>query len=152
MSRQLRHDSDALNRTVDLACKAPDAIPFIGDNRPFFGVIPPHHIHKAGFDAGSAAGAFIHINFNAGAHVLLQTLKRFIQGPAKFRIDFRKQHAKIAEFLHIVPGKPLNRDDRNRNARRQDKFRFSLRQTIAHPEARAMLEAVWNFPEDIAHQ
>jgi hypothetical protein len=50
---------DTLSRAVDLACKAPDAIPLIGNNRLLFGIVPPHHVYKTGFNAGSAAGTFI---------------------------------------------------------------------------------------------
>jgi hypothetical protein len=60
--------SHYIGRTVDLAHKAPDAIPLIGNNRLLFGVVPPDHIHKTGFDAGSTAGTFIQIDFNAGTH------------------------------------------------------------------------------------
>jgi hypothetical protein len=69
MFRHLRYHLDALNRAIDLAGKAPDAITFIGNNRHIPGNIPSHHIHKTGFDTGFAAGAFVSINFNIGTHV-----------------------------------------------------------------------------------
>jgi len=59
---------DALNRAVYLTRKTPDAIPLIRNNRLFFGIIPPHHIHKTRFDAGLAAGTFFCIDFNASTH------------------------------------------------------------------------------------
>jgi hypothetical protein len=69
MPRHLRYDIDALNRAVDFARKAPDAIPLIGNNRLLFNIVPPDYINKTGFDACSAASAFIQIHFNIGAHV-----------------------------------------------------------------------------------
>jgi len=69
----LRYDVDALGRAIDLARKTPDAILFIGNNRSLFGLVPPHHIDKAGFDAGLTTGAFFSIDFNAGTHGVSKT-------------------------------------------------------------------------------
>jgi hypothetical protein len=68
LSRHLRDDIDALSRAVDLARKAPDAIPLVGHCRLSFGIVPTDHVHETGFDAGSAAGTFIEIYFDLGTH------------------------------------------------------------------------------------
>jgi hypothetical protein len=57
-----------LNRTVDLAREAPDAVLFISNHRLLCGVIPSHHVYKTCFNAGFAAGAFFQIDFNVGTH------------------------------------------------------------------------------------
>jgi hypothetical protein len=69
----MRYDVYALSRAIDLTRKAPDAIPLIRNNRFLFNIVPPHHIHKTSFDAGLAAGAFISVNFNVGAHAPSKT-------------------------------------------------------------------------------
>lgn len=70
----VRYDLDALNRTVDLAGEAPDAVLLIGDHRLLFRIIPSQHIHKTCLDAGFTAGAFFKIDFNVGTHTA-STLK-----------------------------------------------------------------------------
>jgi hypothetical protein len=69
----VRNDIDALNRTVDLASEAPDAVLFISNHRPIFGIIPSYYIHKTCIDAGSAAGAFFKIDSNVGTHAASKT-------------------------------------------------------------------------------
>ena len=64
----MRCDTDALNRTVDLAGEAPDAVLLISNHRLPFGIIPSQYVYKTGFDTGFAAGAFFQIDFNVGAH------------------------------------------------------------------------------------
>jgi hypothetical protein len=67
------NDINALNRTIDLAGEAPDAVLFIGNHRLLLGIIPSHYIHKTRIDAGSAAGAFFKIDFNVGTHAASKT-------------------------------------------------------------------------------
>jgi hypothetical protein len=69
----LGYDVDAFSRAIDLAGKTPDAILFIRNNRHVSGLVPPHHIDKAGFDAGPTAGAFFSVDFNAGTHGVSKT-------------------------------------------------------------------------------
>jgi len=69
----MRYDINALNRTVDLACEAPDAVLLVSYHRLLFGFIPSHYVYKTCFDAGSAAGTFFQIDFNIGTHAASQT-------------------------------------------------------------------------------
>jgi hypothetical protein len=78
LSRHLRNDVDALSRTIDFARKAPDAIPFIRDNRFLFGVVPSHYIHKTSLNAGFTASTFIQINLDIGTHAPSKTEFRSI--------------------------------------------------------------------------
>jgi hypothetical protein len=73
LSRHLRYDLDALSRTIDFAGKTPDAIPFIRDNRLLFGLVPSHHIHKTGLNAGLTASTLIQIDLDIGTHVPSKT-------------------------------------------------------------------------------
>jgi hypothetical protein len=69
----MRYDTNTLNRTVDLAGEAPDAILLKSDLRLLFCVIPSHYVYKTCFDAGLAAYAFFQIDLNAGAHAASKT-------------------------------------------------------------------------------
>jgi hypothetical protein len=69
----MRDDVDALSRAVHFAGKAPDAVLLIGNPRLVLGIIPPQYVHKTGFDAGSAAGAFFIVDFNVGTHAASKT-------------------------------------------------------------------------------
>jgi hypothetical protein len=64
----LGYDVDTLGRAIDFARKTPDAIPLIRNDRPFLLLVPSHHIHKTGIDAGLAAGTLIEMNLNVGTH------------------------------------------------------------------------------------
>ena len=72
--------------------------------------------------------------------------------PTEFAVDLRKQNSKVAELMHIVPCETLNYRFRNSNARRQAQFRLACGHPIAHPEARAMFEAVWGLAKNVTHQ
>ena len=69
----MRYDINTLNRTVDLAGEAPDAVLLISNHRLIFGIIPPYYVYKTCFDAGFAAGAFFQIDFNVGTHAASKT-------------------------------------------------------------------------------
>lgn len=73
LTMHVRDDVNALNRTVDLAGEAPDAVPLIGNHRLLPGIIPSEHIHKTCIDAGFAAAAFFQINLNGGTHAASRT-------------------------------------------------------------------------------
>jgi len=62
------YDVNALSRTVNLACEAPDAILLVSNHRFASGIVPSHYVHKTGFETGFAAVAFFLIDFNAGTH------------------------------------------------------------------------------------
>jgi hypothetical protein len=69
----VRYDINTLNRTVDLAGEAPDAVLLISNHRLLFGVIPSNHVNKTCSDAGFTAGAFFQIDFNVGTHAASKT-------------------------------------------------------------------------------
>jgi hypothetical protein len=90
LSRHLRYYVNALNRTIDLAGEAPDAVPLVGDNRLLPGLVPANHVDKTSLKTGFAAATCFLVDFDSCAH-LISRLRRIgnLRGADSDRAAFR---------------------------------------------------------------